>query len=638
MTAARVDENFFDYKQCDTLVIEGCGVRFISYIKALEVLDKDRKLAQVRRIAASSSGCIVSFMLAIGYAPNEIEHMLDKVDFSDLLDPSTKSKVPVVGTVLAMTLDHGVCPGDKMIKFIQDCLVQKGFSPDITFAELHASGRCKDLYLTAMNVSRGGQLQIFSHEATPHVLLAPALLAAMAYPGLIRPVSILIGDHVEKFFDGGARDNFPIEVFPAQEWTRVLGLRVDTREEIFGFHYRTPGIGELLLDLVHDGCAADQRHHRKRTLQIYDGGFSSLQVKLSPLQKLALQFSGGLAAEEFVRSQEMVLHPAVSPAPALVIDPELQKRTSQFLEKIQKGESYSALLQELQAWKNSEPYIHYHLAMTALRERVSRLGNGTAYYELLALLKSRAIKVSCTARATPEQITAITLDFLKDNQVIEAHEYLKQIYTSEFFANLHHIDHEIILRVFRAGHFSVSKEGRESFESFVELLQDRQLKNHPGAKEANYVVKVDKLLQAGQYDKAFNLLMRAGCYLPSELEKIFYQTMQQQLQAHATQESLRLLTYLQTQTDKKDPVVIHRSSSRVENILGIGLGAAVALLCATRAKPLYAFLAGALALGVVKLGCYVAHQRPRKPMSLFDKPKPAASSVQVERSHVVLRR
>src|SRR4029079_15095995 len=201
----------------------------------------------------------------------------------DLLDPSKKSQVPVIGEGLAVALDHGSNSGNKMALFIKKILKNAGLSENLTFQELNQltkrDNKYLELFLTAVNVTRTGQLQIFSHLTTPYVRIADAVAAAVAYPGLIQPYPILMNDKFENFIDGGLRDNFPFEIFPRSEWSKMLGLKVDTHGEIFGHQFKQPNLYEFLYTLVHDGEYEYKKHPQNRTIQFYDCDLNVIQTK-----------------------------------------------------------------------------------------------------------------------------------------------------------------------------------------------------------------------------------------------------------------------------------------------------------------------------------------------------------------------
>lgn len=71
----------------ENLVCEGGGVKGLVYAGALKVMEENGVLQNIKRVAGSSAGGIVSLLLAVGYSPSEIESVMkDEVDFKSLMD------------------------------------------------------------------------------------------------------------------------------------------------------------------------------------------------------------------------------------------------------------------------------------------------------------------------------------------------------------------------------------------------------------------------------------------------------------------------------------------------------------------------------------------------------------------------
>ncbi|OGT66668.1 MAG: hypothetical protein A3J38_03685 [Gammaproteobacteria bacterium RIFCSPHIGHO2_12_FULL_45_9] len=603
----------FDLDQVDTLVIEGCGVRFLAYIQALKVLQAQDRLAQIKRVAASSSGAMVSFLFAIGYTPEQMETIFDELNYGDLLDPLAVSKVPVIGSALSVALHHGTSSSVNVLKFIEEKLQQKGLPGNITFRELKAQLGSRDLYITGTAVTRDSSLQIFSLETTPDIPVSEAVAAAVAYPGVVCPYPILVGDKIEKYLDGGVRDNFPIDIFPKSDWPKILGLRVDTYEEIFGSPHKSPGLGGLLHGLLQDDHTVYLRHHAGRTIQIYDGQLSSTKVNLTRLQKLALKVSGSLAAKGFLNAQVELTSELAEP-PKLVQQDEslLRARTLSGIARIKQGQScFNEITEELNVWDDNIRgcYAHYHLLIAALREQSSYFGNNPHYYHLLSLLKERGAKASLRPEISAEQITDITLEYLKDKQVTEAYDYLHGLYqVSATTSKLFYIDHRTILQhIPQLGIFTpaAAVKKRDEFVEFIELLQQIRLADCSGAAEANYIIKLNDLLQSSQYTKALALLKQIRDDDSPVLMLQIAEAAQKQLEGAVTPESIELFTYLQAITGKQGPVLIHPSPkmTRVEEAACVGGGIASAVVAvAVGVETLPAFIVGAVAMSLIAVG------------------------------------
>ena len=58
------------------LVFEGGGVKGIAYVGALEVLDKEGILKNIKRVAGTSAGAMVAVLVGLNYTATEkIQHL-----------------------------------------------------------------------------------------------------------------------------------------------------------------------------------------------------------------------------------------------------------------------------------------------------------------------------------------------------------------------------------------------------------------------------------------------------------------------------------------------------------------------------------------------------------------------------------
>lgn len=522
-------------KKINTLVFEGCGSRFFTYMFALDALQKHTPLHQIQRVAASSSGAIVATLLSIGFAPSEMIHIFESMQFFEFLDPSKTSRyIPVLGPFASMISHRGAYLGEKCANFFKKNLENQGLDGNITFQELHEFKEknkllLPDLYLTAANVTRQGQLQIFSYETTPYVPIVDALIAAIAYPGCIQPRSILMKSKMEQFIDGGVRDNFPFNIFPMQEWPFILGLKVDTKGEIFGHAYAEPSLSEFLYELVHDGEYEFKKYHKKRTIQFYDCNLGVLQTSHSLLEKFALKISGEKAVRDFFEEGKKSDEKYNSSQP---IDNQAQRaRTAEFIAQLKK-QSYNELAKKIHEWKDDQQgaYIYYHVILDVLKKR-SSLYHQFEYKNILELVKSRSIKTSFFASSTADHIFDVLMTYLKDGQGDLAYQYLIDLKTHPFhLQKLLDINHDVILDFLSKNRCcSVKFKNKDQLIELIESFKEQKLKTHPGAAEAEYVLKVDAALKRRDYDKAENLLQDANSYLNKEETKELYVTVQLQL-------------------------------------------------------------------------------------------------------------
>ena len=244
------------------LVFEGGGVKGIAYVGALEVLDKEGILKNIKRVAGTSAGAMVAVLVGLGYTAKELKDILWGLNFTEFLDDSFGK----IRDTERLIKEYGWYRGDffrnKMADFIKD----KTGNGEATFRELEDTHKYRDIYLIGADLSTGFS-KVFCFKHTPDVKVADAARISMSIPLFFRAVQNINNDgHV--YVDGGLLDNYPIKVFDRVSYVtddnnkreteyyektnkslrnksvqiddyvynkETLGFRLDTKEEIEKF-------------------------------------------------------------------------------------------------------------------------------------------------------------------------------------------------------------------------------------------------------------------------------------------------------------------------------------------------------------------------------------------------------------------
>lgn len=121
----------------ENLVLEGGGVKSLAYLGALESMQQHGLLSEFKRIAGSSSGTILSALLAVGYTPEELKRLLiEELDFQDYLDEPFHlggldhlfrfrgTDVSLTG-IINLFIYKGLYKGDRFSQLMQRLIKQK---------------------------------------------------------------------------------------------------------------------------------------------------------------------------------------------------------------------------------------------------------------------------------------------------------------------------------------------------------------------------------------------------------------------------------------------------------------------------------------------------------------------------------
>jgi NTE family protein len=276
------------------LVFEGGGVKGIAYAGALQVLEAKGILTTVDGVAGTSAGAITACLLSIRYSAADIKNLIEQVDFGSFSDHEN---------ILKKLHYYGMHPGDTFLDWLKGCIKNKGLSEDATFQDFHNAG-CRDLKVYACDIN-ARQLQEFSLEETPSVIVAEAIRASMSIPLYFNAWQFPSGNpNNHLFVDGGMVYNYPIFAFSnGQEidW-EVLGFRLEDVHSVrhpveFGYGEWTAYVKNTFETLMEAQSFIYQRDPEQvaRTVVIDDLGISSTDFDITADQKLAL-FNAGVTA------------------------------------------------------------------------------------------------------------------------------------------------------------------------------------------------------------------------------------------------------------------------------------------------------------------------------------------------------
>lgn len=319
------------------LVFEGGGVKGIAYVGALHVLTKKGVLDQVGRVGGTSAGAINALLLGLGYTQAEMQHVLWNLNFNNFLDDSWGA----VRDTHRLLTEFGWYKGDFFHRWVGERIQHKGFSPDATFQDLKASGKCRDMYFVGTNLSTGFG-EVFSAEHTPRMRVADAVRISMSIPLFFASVQ---SPRRDRYVDGGVLDNYPVKLFDRLKYVEdkkrharrpkyyaahndglrqagknvseyvynkeTLGFRLDSEREIAVFRdgaepqhrqiedffdYAKSLIATILESQAHAHLHSDDWH---RTVYIDSLGVGTTQFDIDAATKQKLVDSGVAHAEKY---------------------------------------------------------------------------------------------------------------------------------------------------------------------------------------------------------------------------------------------------------------------------------------------------------------------------------------------------
>ncbi|MEM6411814.1 MAG: patatin-like phospholipase family protein [Pseudomonadota bacterium] len=227
-------------------IFQGGGASGVAHIGVLRAIQELK--IEIKGYAGTSAGAMIAMLAAVGYTDRELLDAKEKSSLLGLLPNRLnqpykllgKSKneilssqaeyskwidienISILRTLLnlrelkrlSVALSFGILDLNLVYEAIQECIVRKlGGEGKTTFGELAEKG-FPDLRIVSTNLSHQ-RFELFSASTRPDTMIADAVCASIAIPGLFKPwrISEDEGRKIEDHADGGLVSNLPVWAF-----------------------------------------------------------------------------------------------------------------------------------------------------------------------------------------------------------------------------------------------------------------------------------------------------------------------------------------------------------------------------------------------------------------------------------------
>lgn len=339
-------------------IFEGGGAKGIGHVGALSALHYffGNRIAGV---AGTSAGAIVAALLAVGYRPSEL---FDEATGTGLLATDLEQLVgrqqwdryewfrerteqllsgSSLGNCLRLAFQRkyrravsefaerrGLLATDIFRDQFEAWLqrkVQPGPTGKVLFSDLPANGML--LKIVAADLDEKKPV-VFSAQDTPDVAIADAVAASIAIPFVFRPVTIEVNSKRRTLVDGGVVSNFPAWVFDRErrrdtQRRFTIGFQLAEKKQAppAGAKKDSNGpttgqvLGKHALAILDAVLSGDHQIHIRSIDDLHtcvlQVPVSTLQLKLSPEQKLDIYRTAKTEAELFLRGEVIPRHPDI---------------------------------------------------------------------------------------------------------------------------------------------------------------------------------------------------------------------------------------------------------------------------------------------------------------------------------------
>ncbi len=271
-------------KTTDTfaLIMKGGGIKGLSYVGALEELEKFYKFSWY---AGTSAGAISAILLASGYNHSELKKILAEKNFNDFKDTW------FLKGLINLVFKGGFYEGTTFETWIDQLLAKKiGQATEVKLKTLPFRA---SVYAS----TQGKKALIFDSKdtKTSHLGAGFAARCSMSIPFFFVPQM----NNGYKVFDGGVQNNYPVEILLEDNpKTKFLGLYLGP--EIYEGRKKKTILGELIKIGTETIDHVALEKYGNETIMIDTRPISTLNFKLSKKEKDFLLECGKVYALKYL--------------------------------------------------------------------------------------------------------------------------------------------------------------------------------------------------------------------------------------------------------------------------------------------------------------------------------------------------
>ena len=277
--------------QDNVLIMKGGGIKGLSYVGALEIIDK---YYDFNWYSGTSAGAITAVLLASGHNVNDLKIILSEKNFNDFKDAG------LLRRIYNLCAHRGLYKADTFVKWLDELLATKlNFQYRVKLSDLPSR--------VTIYASRKNSPALIFDSAKPDSRNQAAAYAArcsMSIPIIFTPQR----SEGLNVFDGGLQNNFPVEIL----------LKDNPDANFIGFYlgdatykWKKNSIINDITNITLKGGDEDVvRRFSDSIVTIDTNPIDLLNFKLSEIEKTFLLESGRLAAIDFIMNKGFVIDEA----------------------------------------------------------------------------------------------------------------------------------------------------------------------------------------------------------------------------------------------------------------------------------------------------------------------------------------
>lgn len=276
------------------LVLSGGGIKVISIVGALRVLEEKNLLKQLRVVSGVSAGAWLAFMISTGLTMKVIEKMVVELDFGNIRNLSADA-------ILGFPETFGLDNGSNLRKFLESVMrIVLKVDPLCKFSDFSKNKIQFKCWATDLNTR---SIREFSNEKTPTIKIIDALHASMAIPLYFIPVIDPETGHM--LSDGGIQGSLPLHHLSEDECAQCLAIGFsrgkpfpsegEVPEDLMGY------MGAIFASLPHFRNESVMSKWSHKIIRIPVDEFPSWNFEISRDDRLQLVKRGGDTLKQWLQ-------------------------------------------------------------------------------------------------------------------------------------------------------------------------------------------------------------------------------------------------------------------------------------------------------------------------------------------------
>lgn len=277
------------------LVLSGGGIKVISIVGALRVLEEKGLMKHVRMVSGVSAGAWLAFMISAGITMKVLEKLVLDLEFGVIRNLSPDAFIGFPET-------FGLDDGSNLRKFLESVMkIAVKMEPSATFSSLASKKIGFKCWATDLNTRT---MREFSIKKTPSVRIVDALHASMAIPLYFTPVVDPITGHL--LSDGGIQGALAIHKLSKEDCEDCLAIAF-SRDKPFPEDGEVPTdlmgfVGSIFASLIHSRNETVTNMWKHKIVRIPVDEFPSWNFEASRDDRLYLSKRGSDAMEKWLKT------------------------------------------------------------------------------------------------------------------------------------------------------------------------------------------------------------------------------------------------------------------------------------------------------------------------------------------------